>query len=143
MIVQLSLICFTRPPRDMSGKPTFEHLMALINTFTVAVKSRGLSTLLYEEIEDPVQTKDKELIDMLTLKLKTEPDYPLPEGFTKVKELRPVVTYEVPAQTAAIIGEARTISITILDELCAELLGVHVLQSKVRLEDKFRIKPTF
>jgi hypothetical protein len=113
----------------------------LIGTFHNAIKNRGMSTLLYEENEGVVLPKDKELIAMLTTKLETEPDYPLPEGFSKVKELRPVITYEVPAATAAAIGEARTVSISILDDLCAEVLGIHVLQAKVRLEERFKVKP--
>ena len=65
---------------------------------------------------------------MLTEKLVTEPEYPLPDGFIKVKELRPVVSYEVPASTAMLIGEARTVSVALIDDLCNELFGLHILE---------------
>jgi hypothetical protein len=49
--------------------------------------------LLYE-IDDGAQNpKDRELITMLNEKLLSEPEYPLPDGFVKVKEFRPVVSF--------------------------------------------------
>lgn len=87
--------------------------------------------------------KDRELIVLLNQKLETEPEYPLPDGFTKVKETKPVVTYEVPASTAMVIGEARTVSVTVLDDLCNELFGLHILEPKVRLEERMRVKLQF
>ena len=52
---------------------------------------------------------------MLAEKLESEPDYPLPEGYTKIKELKPVVSHQIPPNTAAIIGEAQTASIGVVD----------------------------
>ena len=52
-----------------------------------------MSTILYEDPDGNPVGRDKELIASLTDKLETEPDYPLPEGFNKIKEMRPVIVF--------------------------------------------------
>jgi hypothetical protein len=51
-----------------------------------------------------------------------------------------VVSYEVPPSTAIVIGEARTVSVTLIDDLCNELFGLHILEPRVRLEERMRVK---
>jgi hypothetical protein len=79
---------------------------------------------------------------MLTEKINQDPTYPLPEGFTKSKETKPVMSYEIPASTIKVLGEAKAISILVIDDLCNKLFGVHVVTPKIRLEEKFKIKRT-
>lgn len=137
LITQLALNCF------VSAKPTFEMLQALINTFHQAVKSRKLSTALYEDNNGANNQKEKDLIAMLTAKLDKEPTYPLPDGYTKVKEKGPVVVYEVPSAMAEVMGEAKTMSVLVIDDLLGELFGVHILEGWVKIEDRLKVKKTF
>lgn len=80
---------------------------------------------------------------MLTAKLAEEPNYPLPDGFTKTKEIQPVFTYEIPFATAQIIGDARSISVCIIDDLLNELFGIHILPAKVTLEEGYKVTKNF
>lgn len=57
------------------------------------MKQKNMSTILYEDPDGNPVGRDKELIASLTDKLETEPDYPLPEGFNKIKEMRPVIVF--------------------------------------------------
>lgn len=75
--------------------------------------------------------------------LAIDPNYPLPDNFTKVKEVRTVQVYDIPERTAKMIGEARTVSLSVIDDLCNELFGVHILESRVIREEKFRVKLMF
>jgi hypothetical protein len=67
-MLQLAFFCFSRPPRDLSHLPPVETLRALVNHFEKACRSRGLSTVLYED-PDITGVGDKQLIKALNDKL--------------------------------------------------------------------------
>jgi hypothetical protein len=48
-MLQLAFFCFSRPPQDLSDLPVVESLRALVLHFEQAMRSRGLSTVLYED----------------------------------------------------------------------------------------------
>jgi hypothetical protein len=98
-LISFALIGYSRPPHDMRGRPAVESIHKLIETFKKATKKKGFSTLLYED-PDAADPKDHDLIQLLNVKLLTDPDYPLPEGFLKVKSRLPENQYILPQATA-------------------------------------------
>ena len=98
--------------------------------FKEATTKRNLSTLLYEDPDAVagISLKDRELIKQLNAKVSSEPDYPVPEGFVKIKEKVPVYRYEIPEAMRPVIGEARSTAIEIVDDLLSKLYNVHVIE---------------
>ena len=66
-LVQIAIHAFSRPPKDLSSQPLLKSLEALISVFEESTKKRGLSTLLYDDVEGTagLSQKDKELIKQL------------------------------------------------------------------------------
>ena len=65
--------------------------------------------------------------------VKTQPDYPMPDGFLKVKEKVPVYNYKVPDSAKQYLGEAKTVCVEIVDELLSKLFDFHVLEPLVTM----------
>lgn len=66
----------------------------------------------------------------------------MPEGFLKVKEKVPVYNYKVPESAAKHLGEAKTVSVEIVDELLSKLFDFHVLEPLVTIQEQYRVKPS-
>ena len=47
--MQLGFFCFSKPPKDLSHMPAIESLRALVSQFEQAARSKGQSTLLFED----------------------------------------------------------------------------------------------
>lgn len=62
-----------------------EMVLKLIQYFEKATRSRGQSTLLYED-PDITTIGDQELLKEMNKRIKDNPDYILPENFFKVVE---------------------------------------------------------
>jgi hypothetical protein len=54
----------------------------MVSHFERATRQKGLSAFLFEDNETP----ESETMLALNKKLREDPTYPIPEGFTKVKE---------------------------------------------------------
>ena len=54
----------------------------------------------------------------------------------------PVYTYKVPEAALPVIGEAKAACVEVVDELLSKLFDIHVLEPIVRMEEKFRVKPS-
>lgn len=50
-MLQLSVICFTRAPLDLSGMPPLAQLRALLDHLARVAKQKKFSTFLYEDPE--------------------------------------------------------------------------------------------
>ena len=73
----------------------------------------------------------------LTKKLEDDPDFKMPPGFVKKRDLVTVNYYEAPSDK----GEAKKVSTEILDDLISKLFGFHILQGQVKIEEKWVVKP--
>ena len=69
--------------------------MKLISHFEKATRSRGQSTLLYED-PDITSIGDQDLLKVLNRRLKENPDTLIPEGFYKVNEKEQIFNYVLP-----------------------------------------------
>jgi uncharacterized membrane protein YdfJ with MMPL/SSD domain len=70
--MQMSYFCFTREPRNLSHLPPVETVRALIKHFEDATRSRGNSTVLFED-PDATSVADSQLIKALNEKLRLDP----------------------------------------------------------------------
>lgn len=68
LVLQLAYFIFTRAPRDLSNLPLVETIKALVAHFEGATRSKGLSTVLYDD-PDATGVGDKQLIKALNAKL--------------------------------------------------------------------------
>jgi hypothetical protein len=93
--LQVAHLLYTRSPNDLSHLPPVEHVKELIKRFRYAAKSRGESTILYED-PDITFITDKDVLRELNWKIIENPNYPLPDGYYKVKEKEMKLYYEIP-----------------------------------------------
>ena len=83
--IQLGYVIYTSPPNNMIHLTPADTLMKLITFFEESARSRGQSTLLYED-PDASSLGDKKILEELNKRIIINPSYPLPEGYTKVVE---------------------------------------------------------
>jgi hypothetical protein len=86
-----------------------------------------------------VSISDPDLLIALNKKLELDPEYPVPEGFTKRKEKTVNYSYGPPAYLN--LSEAQTMAIDILDELILGKFGFHFLEPICTFEEKTKIRP--
>jgi hypothetical protein len=72
--------------------------------------------------------QDRELIQALDKKINQDPNYPVPEGFTKVIEKMPIYTYKVPECAAKLLKESKVMATEMMDEILFQILGIHFLE---------------
>ena len=73
------------------------------------------------------------MLRQLNNTVKQNPDYPMPEGFNKVKEKVPVLEYKVPESVLPVIGESKAVVIEVLDEMLSKAFNFHVLEPLVTI----------
>lgn len=139
-ILQVSHLLYTRPPNDLSHLPPAEHMRELLKRFRSAAKSRGESTLLYED-PDITFVTDKDVLRELNYQIIENPNYPLPEGYYKVKEKEMKLYYELPEYYE--IEESEKICVELLDEYFDNFFGFHFLEPIARFETVTKVKPSF
>ena len=108
--------------------PPVDSLHALLAQFEQATRDRGKSTTLYED-PDQQGMQDKELLQAIEDKINKDPNYPVPEGFTKAIEKTPVYSYKVPECAAKFLKESKVMATEVMDEILFEALGIHFLES--------------
>jgi len=140
LILQIAHLLYTREPHDFSHLPPVEHLRELLNKFRYAAKSRGESTLLYED-PDITFITDKDVLRELNFKILDNPQYPLPDGYYKVQEKEMKMYYELPEYYN--VTEPQKICTELVDELVNYLFGFHYLEPIARFETITKVKPSF
>lgn len=132
---------FSGPPRDLSSYPYVESLKAMINTFEQATRERGHSTLLFDNSDvSQLSKKDQETLKQLNEKLAEDPEVPLPEGFSKVRERVSECDYSIPDYMHSYLGQATVESVTVLDDLINELFGIHFLEPNVTFRESVKAR---
>lgn len=114
-----------------------KSLEALVKTFLEATKKRNLSTLLYEDPDAVVamSQKEKDLLKNLNEKVKEQPDYPMPDGYLKVKEKVPQTEYRVPQSAVAVLGESSSVCVELVDDLVSKLFDFHILEPLITMQE--------
>lgn len=109
LISQVSFFIYTNIHPHLSPS---DMLLRLIQHFEKATRSRGQSTLLYED-PDATTIGDQEVLKEMNRRVKDNPDILLPEGYYKVYEKDQVYSYLVPDFVD--IPESSRICIEVLD----------------------------
>jgi hypothetical protein len=137
-ILQFAIYVYTRPPHDYSSFPAIKPLEMMLEKMKFETGKKGQNTILYDD-PDATAIADPDLVIALNKKLAEDPNYPVPEGFTKKKEKTLVYTYGAPEYFN--LGEARTEALEILDELINEKFGFHFLEPICTFEERSKIRP--
>lgn len=83
---------------------------------------------------------DKELIQALDKKINEDPNYPIPEGYTKVVEKIPVYSYKVPECAAKFLKESKVMATEVMDEILNDILGIHFLEPQIKFDVRYKVK---
>lgn len=138
--IQLGYVIYTSPPNNMTHLTPAETLIKLITFFEDAARSKGQSTLLYED-PDATSFGDKKILEELNRRIAVNPNYSLPEGYTKIVEKDFNYEYTLPSYYN--ITEAERVSVYILDSLCDKLFDFHFIEPMVKYEEIVKVRPTF
>jgi hypothetical protein len=140
-MLQLAYFCFTKEgaANDLSHMPPVETIRALIKHFEDATRARGNSTVLFED-PDASSATDAKLIKALNDKLRSDPQYPIPEGYMKQLERTPVYDYQIPDSIRSQLPPSNAIVLEVLDSILNDKFGFHVLEPVVRFEERLKVK---
>lgn len=83
---------------------------------------------------------DRELMQALEEKINEDPNYPVPEGFSKVIEKLPIYSYKVPDCAVKFLPESKVMATEMMDDILFEALGIHFLEPQIQFKQKFKIK---
>jgi len=81
------------------------------------------------------------MVTILTQWLGTNPDYPLPPGYLKVKERKEMLKYKLPEGLLPFLGRAYILVAPIIHDLIDELFEIKTLEPVISYEDFNRVKP--
>ena len=137
-LIQASHFIYSRKPYFMDNLPLVEQLYAFFNQMKNETLRRKESILLFEDPDSTVMA-DPKLLKALNKKLKENPEYPVPEGFKKVKEKVIEHNYEVPKFIE--MKESQSLGLEILDDLIFEKFKFHILEPIVKTHVVTKIKP--
>jgi hypothetical protein len=128
-MIQLSYIMYTSPPCNLIHLTPVECLTKMLRSFEDAARSKGQSTVLYED-PDATTLGDKQVLEELNRRIKVSPNYSLPEGYTKVVEKEFSNQYIIPEYLD--LKESERVSILLLDELCDSLFNLHFIEPIIK-----------
>jgi len=130
---------YTKPgPNDYSAFPALRHLELLVEKMKKEATIKNQNTILFDD-PDAISISDPDLLIALNKKLESDPDYPVPEGFTKRKEKTISYNYGVPDYLN--LSEAHNVAFEIIDELFMKNFNFHFLEPMCSFEEKTKIRP--
>ena len=130
---------YSKPgPNDHSAFPALKHLELLIEKMKKEAQVKGQNTILFDD-PDAIAISDPDLLLALNKKLETDPEYPVPEGFTKQMEKTINYNYGIPDYLG--ISEAHQTAFDILDEIIFKKFKFHFLEPLCTFEEKMKIRP--
>lgn len=133
---QIALYMYSKQPNDFSHLPALYSVERLLGFMREHLRSKNLSTDLFDE-PDP-GTGDRDIVRKLNALLVENPEIPIPEGYTRIQYLDPVLVYRVPVFLG--VSESYRLAYETLDSILGEALGFHVLVPQVSINKGFRAK---
>jgi len=137
-IIQASHFIYSRKPFFMDNLPLINQIEAFFEQMEKETKARGDSITLFEDPDSTVMA-DPELLKALNKKLIENPDYPVPEGFKKVKEKTLIHNYELPKFIE--MKESTQTALELLDELVFGKFQFHILEPIIHSKVVTKIRP--
>eukprot|EP01022_Parablepharisma_sp_SALTPOND_P028665 TRINITY_DN71377_c2_g1_i1.p3 TRINITY_DN71377_c2_g1~~TRINITY_DN71377_c2_g1_i1.p3 ORF type:complete len:558 (+),score=149.58 TRINITY_DN71377_c2_g1_i1:4544-6217(+) len=139
--LQTAIFIYSKPPVVLSHLPLVESIKALVKHFENATSGRGENVVLYKD-PDTTALGDQDLLKELNKMVKTNPDYPVPEGYRKVTEKEAHFDFELKPELEKYISEGEKIAIELLNEIVSTgIPGVHFIESIVKYELKTKVYP--
>ena len=128
LLYYVSEFIYTRPPMSYNHFPSGVSIMALMENFKKS-SAKIVPRYCYEEPD--YGAGDREISKMLSLRLKTEPNLVLPEGYKKSTEKDVIISYTVPVSFP--YPTSYKTSVEILDWITYSALNFHILSPIVSL----------
>jgi hypothetical protein len=139
--IQAAIYIYSKPPVILSHLPLVESVKELVNHFERATEAKGDNTLLYKT-PDVTTLGDKELLRELNRMVKSNPDYPVPEGYRKINEKEANFEFILKPTLSNSISESTQIVLEILEEeIFSKILGVHIIEPIVKYEVRTKVYP--
>jgi len=137
-VMQAAHFIYSRKPYFMNNRPLVEQIKEFFAQMEKSAKERGESMVLFEDPDLTVMA-DPELLRALNKKLLENPEYPVPEGFKKVKEKTLTSSYQVPYFIK--MSDSTKLALEVLDDLVFEKLQFHILEPMVKSKTITKIRP--
>lgn len=139
--VQIAIYIYSKAPLILSHLPLVESVKELVKHFEKATEAKGDNTLLYKT-PDVTTLGDKELLRELNRMVRSNPDYPVPEGYRKVNEKEANFEFVVKPSLSNSVSEAAQIVMEILEEeVFSKALGIHIIEPVVKYEVRTKVYP--
>jgi hypothetical protein len=117
-LVQVACFVFSKGRFDLHDLAPAISLTRLFEVMRAAFEARGESTAVFDEA-------DSEIIRSLNQKLQEDPETELPSNYLRFEEAKLEVSYIMPECG---LSEAHLIALSVLEEVCSQSLGVHLLR---------------
>lgn len=126
ILYYFSSFLYSKGPNSLNSYQAGVCLMMLMNVF----KNSKFNVIPADSFDEPyLGTGDKDVIKMLNHRLKTNPDFVLPEGYVKVKEKDVEIQYNVPE----FYPRSYVVSLEVLDQIFYKALNLHFLSPSVHI----------
>eukprot|EP00357_Protocruzia_adherens_P031664 CAMPEP_0115033794 /NCGR_PEP_ID=MMETSP0216-20121206/40176_1 /TAXON_ID=223996 /ORGANISM="Protocruzia adherens, Strain Boccale" /LENGTH=1250 /DNA_ID=CAMNT_0002412373 /DNA_START=59 /DNA_END=3809 /DNA_ORIENTATION=- len=132
---QMSVHCFSKPPKDLGHLPPATSVQAMLDHFAEATKARGRSAIVFEDPDELSMLGDKDLIKELNKKLVEDPKYPLPEGYKKHED-KQIVMPTFPG-----VDQKYNHCMEVLDDVIHQALGVHIIEPISEYKTVLKARP--
>lgn len=139
--MQVAVCIYSKPSVSLSHLPLVDSVKALIKHFENATANRGESVVLYKD-PDASALGDQELLNELNRIVKTNPDYPVPEGYRKFADKEIHFVYKIATQVTEMVPESLILCFEVLDSVINSIfVGSHSMESIVQYEIKTKVFP--
>ncbi|CDW79816.1 UNKNOWN [Stylonychia lemnae] len=116
-----------------------QYFQQLFDYLKLIANKKGSSNAKLFDDPNQIQIGDSKLIQELNKRLQKDPNYQLPDGFTKVVEKEVVDLYVIPPQFP--IDESQRVVIEVLDGFLNDVFGFHFLEPMSEIKEIARAKP--
>ncbi|OMJ70384.1 hypothetical protein SteCoe_31656 [Stentor coeruleus] len=133
---QLAYFVYSRKPQDYSHLPPVISVKLLLDQIQSSIKSKGISTEIFDE-PDP-GTGDKDVVKSLNKLLAKDPNTLMPDGYKRIQDKEIQIVFCVPE--CLDLEHSYKSSIEILDSLLFSKFGVRILEPQVQYMNIYRAK---
>ncbi|KAL4496244.1 hypothetical protein ABPG72_012981 [Tetrahymena utriculariae] len=139
-IVQFAGYIYSKPPEDLRHLPLSASLQKVFDHMREITKKKGQSTAFFDDY-DNLFFGETEVIKQFNKKLEENPDYPLPQGYKKVKEKEIKFEYALDPQGILPMKESFKYAYLVLNDLFQEQLKFSIIEPKSATKEVVKAQP--
>ncbi|KAL4446642.1 hypothetical protein ABPG74_005580 [Tetrahymena malaccensis] len=139
-IVQFAGYIYSKPPEDLRHLPLSASLQKVFDHMREITKKKGQSTALFDDY-DNLFFGETEVIKQFNKKLEENPDYPLPQGYKKVKEKEIKFEYALDPKGILPMKESFKYAYLVLNDLFQEQLKFSIIEPKSATKEVVKAQP--